>query len=165
GDLVERKLVGDSRFFPRERIAGYAASLLPIPPNLYLERQNVHGRQLRVCDPGKLAGKRVLVITGTADLDHSREADRAIVEWLNGNRRRAHFRLPGCPGFWRNRQSADAGGERRRDRGTHPRWAGGAPPRRVPAADDERRRPRWKRSCSGRRARGGDDRAPAARIG
>src|SRR5712691_7349924 len=49
-DFVERKLVGESRVFPRDRIAGYAASLLPIPPNLFLERQNVHGSQLRVHD-------------------------------------------------------------------------------------------------------------------
>ena len=90
-DFVERKLVGESRFFPRDRIAGYAASLLPIPPNLFLERQNVHGSQLRVHDPQKLAGKRILVITGTADLDHPREADGAIVDWLNGNGARADF--------------------------------------------------------------------------
>jgi pimeloyl-ACP methyl ester carboxylesterase len=42
-DFVERKLIGESRFFPRERLAEYAASLRPIPPRLLLERQNVHG--------------------------------------------------------------------------------------------------------------------------
>ena len=57
-DFVERKLVGDSRYFPRELLAGYAASLRPIPPNILLERQNVHGRQVRVSEPNKLAGKR-----------------------------------------------------------------------------------------------------------
>lgn len=90
-DFVERKLIGASRYFPRERIAGYAASLHPIPPNILLERQNVHGRQVRVSDPGKLAGKRVLVITGTDDLDHAREVDGAIVTWLNGNGAKADF--------------------------------------------------------------------------
>ena len=90
-DFVERKLIGASRYFPRERIAGYAASLRPIPPNILLERQNVHGRQVRVSDPGKLAGKRVLVITGTDDLDHAREVDGAIVTWLNGNGAKADF--------------------------------------------------------------------------
>jgi pimeloyl-ACP methyl ester carboxylesterase len=82
-DFVERKLVGESRYFPRDRLDGYAASLRPIPPKLWLERQNVHGSQVRVGDPRKLADKRVLVITGTTDLDHSREADGAIVAWLN----------------------------------------------------------------------------------
>jgi len=90
-DFVERKLIGASRYFPRERIAGYAASLRPIPPNILLERQNVHGRQVRVSDPAKLAGKCVLVITGTDDLDHAREVDGAIVTWLNANGARADF--------------------------------------------------------------------------
>jgi pimeloyl-ACP methyl ester carboxylesterase len=90
-DFVERKLVGESRYFPRDHLAGYAASLRPIPPNILLERQNVHGRQVRVDDPRKLAGKRVLVITGSADLDHSREVDGAIVDWLNANGARADF--------------------------------------------------------------------------
>jgi pimeloyl-ACP methyl ester carboxylesterase len=90
-DFVERKLVGESRYFPRDRLAGYAASLRPIPPNIMLERQNVHGRQVRVNDPRKLAGKRILVITGTADLDHAREVDGAIVTWLKANGARADF--------------------------------------------------------------------------
>ena len=51
----------------------------------------MHGRQVRVSDPGKLAGKRVLVITGTDDLDHAREVDGAIVTWLNGNGAKADF--------------------------------------------------------------------------
>jgi pimeloyl-ACP methyl ester carboxylesterase len=98
-DFVERKLVGDSRYFPREQLAGYAASLRAIPPNILLERQNVHGRQLRVSDPQKLAGKRILVITGTADLDHAREVDGAIVTWLNANGAKADFCFLGDRGI------------------------------------------------------------------
>ena len=90
-DFVERKLVGASRYFPRDQIDGYAASLRPIPPKLWLERQNIHGSQLRVSDPRKLKGKRVLVITGTEDLDHSREADGAIVTWLQEQGAKADF--------------------------------------------------------------------------
>jgi hypothetical protein len=90
-DFVERKLVGESGFFPREQLAGYAASLLPIAPKLLLERQNVHGTQLRVSDPKRLAGKRILVITGTADLDHAKEVDGAIVTWLNAHGAKAEF--------------------------------------------------------------------------
>jgi pimeloyl-ACP methyl ester carboxylesterase len=90
-DFVARKLVGESRYFPRAFMAGYAASLLAIPPKLWLERQNVHGTQLRVADPSQLAGKRVFVITGTADLDHSREVDGAIVTWLNDVGAKAEF--------------------------------------------------------------------------
>jgi len=90
-DFVERKLVGESRYFPRDQLDGYAASLRPIPPRLWLERQNVHGTQVRVDDPRRLAGKRVLVITGTEDLDHSRAADGAIVAWLEEHGAKADF--------------------------------------------------------------------------
>jgi pimeloyl-ACP methyl ester carboxylesterase len=90
-DFIERKLIGASRYFPRDRLADYAASLRPLPPNILLERQNVHGRQVRVSDPNKLAGKRILVITGTDDLDHSREVDGAIVTWLNAHGAKADF--------------------------------------------------------------------------
>ena len=90
-DFVERKLVGESRFFPRGRLAEYAAGLRPLPPRLLLERQNVHGTQLRVHDAQKLAGKRILVITGTDDLDHARDVDGAIVNWLVESGARAEF--------------------------------------------------------------------------
>jgi pimeloyl-ACP methyl ester carboxylesterase len=98
-DFVERKLVGESRYFPRDRLAGYAASLRAIPPTILLERQNVHGRQVRLGDPRKLAGKRILVITGTADLDHAREVDGAIVTWLNANGAKADFCFLGDRGI------------------------------------------------------------------
>lgn len=42
-------------------------------------------------DPNKLAGKRILVITGTDDLDHSREVDGAVVTWLNALGAKADF--------------------------------------------------------------------------
>ena len=90
-DFVERKLIGESRYFPRERIADYTRSLRPIAPKLWLERQNAHGSQLRVSDPQKLAGKRILVVTGTEDIDHSRDVDGAIVAWLNAQGARADF--------------------------------------------------------------------------
>jgi pimeloyl-ACP methyl ester carboxylesterase len=90
-DFVERKLVGASRYFPRDRLDGYAASLHAIAPKLWLERQNIRGNQLRVVDPRKLTDKQVLVITGTEDLDHSREVDGAIVTWLKEQGATADF--------------------------------------------------------------------------
>src|SRR5271166_5093202 len=98
-DFVERKLIGESLFFPRERLADYSASLQTVPPGLLLERQNVHGRQLRVSDPQQLAGMRVLVITGTADLDHARDVDGAIVTWLKGSGAAAEFCFLGDRGI------------------------------------------------------------------
>jgi pimeloyl-ACP methyl ester carboxylesterase len=90
-EFTERKLVGESRFFRREWLDAYAASLLPIPGKLLFQRQNIRGSQLRVSDTGRLAGKRVLVVTGTADLEHPRETDAAIVAWLTKCGARAEF--------------------------------------------------------------------------
>jgi pimeloyl-ACP methyl ester carboxylesterase len=82
-DFTERKLIGASRFFPREKLDEYVASLGALPPRIVVQRQNVHGSQVRVADPRKLAGKRVFMITGSDDLDHSRAVDGAIADWLN----------------------------------------------------------------------------------
>ncbi len=90
-EFVEMKLVGGSRFFPREKIAEYHASLCAIPPRLLTERQNLHGSQLRVGDAANFRGKRVLVITGSEDIDHARDIDGAIVDWLNMNGAKAEF--------------------------------------------------------------------------
>ena len=97
--FVERKLIGGSRQFPRECLSTYAASLRPVPPRLLIERLNVGGSQLRLRDPSRLSGKRILVITGTVDFDHSREADGAIVFWLSANGANADFAFLGDQGI------------------------------------------------------------------
>jgi pimeloyl-ACP methyl ester carboxylesterase len=90
-NFVEVKLVGKSTQFPRDRIGLYASSLVPIPPRLLFERRNVRGSQLKVGDLSKLRGKRILVMTGTEDVDHPRKLDESIVEWLNQNGAKADF--------------------------------------------------------------------------
>ncbi len=89
--FVEKKLVGASRFFPVGKIDEYHASLSAIPPRLLIERQNIHGAQVRVEDPSRLRGKPVFVVTGSEDVDHARDIDGAIVDWLNANGARAEF--------------------------------------------------------------------------
>src|SRR4029453_11277097 len=85
-NFVEVKLVGKSAQFPREHIGAYASSLTPIPPRLLYHRRNIRG-------------KRILVMTGTADIDHPRELDGAIVEWLNQNGAKADFLYLGDHGI------------------------------------------------------------------
>jgi len=97
--FVEQKLVGDSSFFPRHRIGDYAASLLPIAPRLFYERRNVNGSQVRVRDLTALRDKRILVMTGTHDLDHPRDTDAAIVAWLTAAGARADFLYLGDRGI------------------------------------------------------------------
>jgi pimeloyl-ACP methyl ester carboxylesterase len=81
-DFIDRKIIGASRFFPRDRIDAYKRTLLPIPAGLIWERLNVKGMQLRVDDPGLFQSKPIVVVTGTEDIDHPRAADGAIVDWL-----------------------------------------------------------------------------------
>lgn len=89
--FVRDKLVGDSRHFPAALVDTYAASLLRTPSGLLRQRINIGASQIRVEDPARLAGLPVLVLTGTADLEHPRETDEAIVAWLNGVGARANF--------------------------------------------------------------------------
>jgi pimeloyl-ACP methyl ester carboxylesterase len=80
--FIDKKVVGDGRFFPRHLLEAYAASLQPIPARIIFGRLNVGGSQIRVQQPQALAGKRVLVLTGTNDIDHPRAVDAATAQWL-----------------------------------------------------------------------------------
>lgn len=80
--FARSKLIGSSRHFPAERADRYAAMLQPIAARLLHERLNLAGSQVRVDDPGCLAGKPVLMLTGTEDVDHPRAVDAALAEWL-----------------------------------------------------------------------------------
>jgi pimeloyl-ACP methyl ester carboxylesterase len=90
-NFVEVKLVGKSTQFPREFIGRYASSLVPIPPRLLYERRNVRGSQLKVGDFTNYRGRRMLVVTGTADADHPRDLDEDIVEFFNANGAKADY--------------------------------------------------------------------------
>src|SRR5262249_13343230 len=80
--LVDQKLVGTSTRFPREYLAHYRMTLQPLPSRLLYERQNIEGSQIRVRDTGPLRGKPVLVVTGTDDIDHPRDFDGRLAQWL-----------------------------------------------------------------------------------
>jgi pimeloyl-ACP methyl ester carboxylesterase len=60
----------------------YTASLNSIAPHLVLERQNIEGSQLTVTDRQPFQGKPILIMTGSDDRDHPREADSATADWL-----------------------------------------------------------------------------------
>jgi pimeloyl-ACP methyl ester carboxylesterase len=89
--FVEVKLVGQSAQFPRDHIGVYSSSLTPIPPRLLYQRRNIRGSQLKVTDLSNYRGRRILVMTGTADADHPRKLDESIVDWLNQNGAKADF--------------------------------------------------------------------------
>lgn len=89
--FVEKKLIGDSRHFPRSFTADYTASLHSIAPRLVYERLNIGGSQLKVERTERLKNKRILVLTGTDDFDHPRALDEAIVDWLNAAGAKADY--------------------------------------------------------------------------
>jgi pimeloyl-ACP methyl ester carboxylesterase len=89
--FVESKLIGKSTQFPREYAARYAASLQPIGPRLLQERLNIAEAQMKVTDFSKYRDKRALVLVGTDDVDHPRELDVRIADWLNENGAEADF--------------------------------------------------------------------------
>jgi pimeloyl-ACP methyl ester carboxylesterase len=89
--FVASKLIGKSTQFPREFAERYAASLQPIAPKLLFQRLNIGGAQLKVTDFSKYTGKRVLLVIGTDDVDHPRNIDAPIVDWLNANGAKADF--------------------------------------------------------------------------
>ena len=49
------------------------------------------GAQMKVTDFSKYRGKRALVLIGTDDVDHPRELDVRIADWLNENGANADF--------------------------------------------------------------------------
>jgi pimeloyl-ACP methyl ester carboxylesterase len=77
------KLVGSSRRFPAQAFDAYFGSLLGISGRVMFERTNIGGVQLKVEDVAGFAGKPILVVTGTDDVDHPRALDAEIVSWLN----------------------------------------------------------------------------------
>lgn len=80
--FVHKKLVGNSARFPRDRVAAYAATLQPLGPRLIFERQNIDGSQIKIGNTDGFRDKPILIVTGTDDIDHPRDVDGRIAEWL-----------------------------------------------------------------------------------
>ena len=80
--VIEQKIVGPSTRFTRQMLETYTAMLQPVAPRLIYQRQNVEGSQIKVSDTSGFRGKPVLIVTGEHDIDHSREVDGAVAEWL-----------------------------------------------------------------------------------
>ncbi len=88
---ARRKLIGDSTRFPAGAFDSYLPSLLSVPGRVIYERTNIGGSQLLVEDLQGFAGKPVLIVTPTDDIDHPRELDSEIVVWLRNAGADAEF--------------------------------------------------------------------------
>lgn len=96
---AEQKLIGASSRFPKKQISRYVASLISLPPKLILERVNYANGSPKVTDFRNYVGKRVAVISGTADFDHTVAIDKPIVDWLNQRGARADYIYLGDKGI------------------------------------------------------------------
>ena len=65
-------------------MAAYRNSLTETPPRLAYERSNIEGSQIRIDDFAAMKGVPILLVTAEADPDHTRESDRAIVDFFVG---------------------------------------------------------------------------------
>jgi pimeloyl-ACP methyl ester carboxylesterase len=88
--FINDKLIGTGTQFPRELIERYIPSLHPVPSRLVYERTNINGSALQV-DPAAFAGKRIMIVTGTNDVDHPEAFERGMCAWLNAQGARAEF--------------------------------------------------------------------------
>ena len=89
-NFVEVKLVGKSTQFPRDFIGRYASSLVPTRC-IFSTSAATSAHQLKIGDFANYRGRRILVLTGTADADHPRALDESIVKFLNSNDAKAEY--------------------------------------------------------------------------
>lgn len=90
-DFIKKKLIGQSQLFPRKHLKEYVASLQAIHPVLTYERLNINGSQLKINNFNKFKKTKVLLVNGTHDTDHPREAKLKIVDFLNFHKIKAEL--------------------------------------------------------------------------
>lgn len=90
-ELIMRKFVGNSSRFPLKYLDDYKASLVSLPHRLSYQRQNVRGSQIRVAGSFVPGGQPILIMTGSHDIDHPREVDQEVVDWLTNLGARVKF--------------------------------------------------------------------------
>jgi pimeloyl-ACP methyl ester carboxylesterase len=88
---ITRKVGEHSVQFPPEGFKRIALTNREVGGRLLYERTNIANAQLRIEKFENFRDKRLLVITGTDDIDHSRTVDNAIVEFLLAHGAKAEF--------------------------------------------------------------------------
>jgi pimeloyl-ACP methyl ester carboxylesterase len=90
-DFINKKLIGQSLLFPKKYLPEYLASLQTRHPVLTYERLNINGSQLKIKNFNKFKKTQVLIINGTHDADHPREAKMKIIDFLKLHQVRAEL--------------------------------------------------------------------------
>lgn len=98
-DYMVKGAIGTSSRFPP---GDWRPTVAPCAPRVLIERLNVHGSALHLSPDTDLAGGRALVVTGTADSNHHRDDDKAIVDFLQDRGADARFLWLGDIGIYGN---------------------------------------------------------------
>jgi pimeloyl-ACP methyl ester carboxylesterase len=85
-----RQFWANSPRFPAQAVSAYARSIVPESPRVLNERFNIGGGGLRLSDPGQVAQRPILIVTGDQDLRHPREVDARLADYLGAD----HLWLP-----------------------------------------------------------------------
>jgi pimeloyl-ACP methyl ester carboxylesterase len=81
-EFAIQKLLGKTTRFAPDDLPALMAATVPVPVPLLLARANLRGSQLVIERADHFARMPTLVLTGSHDADHPREADQATAEWL-----------------------------------------------------------------------------------
>jgi pimeloyl-ACP methyl ester carboxylesterase len=79
------KMWANSERFPHPAFETYLAGLVPESPRAMNERNNLHGKGVRVAGPEALAGIPILVITGDSDPRHPRAVDEEVAAYFGAD--------------------------------------------------------------------------------
>jgi len=97
---IQNKLIGNSKYFPTENYGEYKRSLILVPSKVLFERMNINGSQIKIdAKIIKESGVKILIFTGTEDVDHSRSIDNAINAYFLKNSIDSEFHWLGDEGF------------------------------------------------------------------
>jgi pimeloyl-ACP methyl ester carboxylesterase len=83
-EFVLEKLLGNSTQFPFDMVDAYSKLLTHTGKQLLYQRLNVRGSQVCLQDPKSLLRMPVLIVTGDQDLEHPKQTDQGLAEWLSG---------------------------------------------------------------------------------
>lgn len=84
GEYTTKHAIGGSTRFLHEYGGVLASSRSYVPPPLMAQRVNWRGSAIRLGDDADLTGERVLIVTGSADVNHPQEVDGKTADFLAG---------------------------------------------------------------------------------
>ncbi|MDE1675307.1 alpha/beta fold hydrolase [Nocardia gipuzkoensis] len=102
GEYLTKHAIGPSKRFPLNEVSAWSASTTFVSPRIMTERYNWRGTALRIGADADLTGKRVLIVTGAGDVNHSKEQDGGTAGYLSSRGADVDFLWLGDIDIWGN---------------------------------------------------------------